>query len=295
MKKALWFLIWLLFTGATIAQAQQRQIISYGKDLKPAERQSVAKDFPLPANIELHEIKTLTVTNEEEWRLLKGLSPEAEIGTKAVSAVYLEKQAPGLGLEIETKNLSLVTPHMIANALVTAVVKDVKVVVAAPALIPGTAVLAGIFKSFEELTGSALNEDAKKIAGEELVKTAKLGEEIGKERAATLLERAKERVVQEEATDRAAVVKLVERAAREQDLSVTETQKQDVAELLLKIKGLNPDPDVLRKQLKHFREAPEEEIPPEEPKSFFERLLSFIRSLVDQLFSFVGRIFSIGG
>ncbi|MGE5607026.1 MAG: DUF1002 domain-containing protein [Bacteroidota bacterium] len=292
MNRISWFIIWLLFVGMTIGQSQQR-IISYGADLTSQEKQTVSREFPLPTNVKLSEIKALTVTNKEEWQLLKGLVPEAEIGTKAVSSVFIEKRDSGTGLEIETKNLSLITPHMIANALATAGVKDAKVVAAAPTLVSGTAALTGIFKSFEELTGTTLTEDAKRVAVEELIKTGNLGEEIGKERAATLLERSKERVIREKTTDRTEIIKVVERSAREQNLTLTDTQKGDVAELLLKIKRLNIDLDNLQRQLKNFREAPDETTTPEKPESFFSRLISFIRSLVDQLFSFVGRFFSI--
>lgn len=290
MNRISWILIWFLFAGMTFGQIQQR-IISYGADLTSQEKQTLSKQFPLPTNIKISEIKALTVTNQEEWELLKGLVPDAEIGTKAVSSVYIEKNEPGTGLTIETKNLTLVTDHMIANALATAGVKDAKVVATAPALVSGTAALTGIFKSFEELTGAALTENAKRVAAEELVKTGNLGEEIGKERAATLLERSKERVIREKITDRTETVKIIDRAAREQNITLTDTQKQEVAELLLKIKQLNIDIDNLQKQLKNFGETPDKTDTPQEPESFFSRLISFIKSIIDQLFSFVGRIF----
>jgi uncharacterized protein YpuA (DUF1002 family) len=250
------------------------------------------KDFPLPVDVKLNEIKTLTVTNHEEWQLLKGLVPDEEIGTKAVSSVFIEKRPSGTGLEIKTKNLSLVTPHMIANSLATAGVKDAKVVAVAPSLVSGTAALTGIYKSFEELTGSALTPEAKRTAAEELIKTGDLGEEIGKERAATLIERSKEQIVREKTADRTEIIKVVERSAREQDIALTETQKQEVADLLVKIKQLNIDLSNLQNQLKNFQETAAEKVPTEneEPESIFERIISFIRSLVDQLFSFVGRI-----
>lgn len=295
MKRVFWWLIPVLFFGITFAQTQQQRIISFGKDLTSDEKQAVVKDFPLPTDVKLTEIKTLTVTNQEERQLLKGLVPDEEIGTKAISSVFIEKRPSGTGLEIETKNLSLVTPHMIANALATAGVKDAKVVAVAPSLVSGTAALTGIYKSFEELTGTALTPEAKRTAAEELIKTGALGEEIGKERAATLLERTKEQVVREKTTDRTEIIKVVERSAREQDITLTETQKQEVADLLLKIKQLNIDLGNLQNQLKNFRETAEEKVPTEEPEpeSLFDRIISFIRSLVDQLFSFVGRIFRL--
>lgn len=294
MKRVSLFVICFLFVGITIAQTQtQQRIISYGADLTSQEKQTVSKEFPLPTNVKLNEIKALTVTNQEEWQLLKGLVPDEEIGTKAISSIFIEKGEAGAGLEIETKNLSLVTSHMIANALATAGVKDAKVVAVAPRLVSGTAALTGVFKSFEELTGTTLTEDAKRVAAEELVKTGNLGEEIGKERAATLLERTKERVVREKTTDQAEIIKVVERSAREQDITLSEEQKEDVAELLMKIKQLNINLENLQEQMKNFREESTEEEVPEEPESFFSRLISFIRSIVDQLFSFVGKIFSV--
>lgn len=292
MKRLFLLLIPILFLGTIFAQTQTQRIISFGKDLTSGEKQVVVKDFSLPIDVKLAEIKTLTVTNQEEWQLLKGLVSDEEIGTKAISSVFIEKRDSGTGLEIETKNLSLVTPHMIANALATAGVKDAKVVAAAPSLVSGTAALTGIYKSFEELTGTTLSPEAKRTAAEELVKTGNLGEEIGKERAATLLERTKEQIVREKTTDKAEIVKVVERSAREQSIFLTETQKQETADLLLKIKQLNIDLSNLQNQLKNFRETAAEKVPTEEkePGSLFDRIISFIRSLVDQLFSFVGRI-----
>lgn len=292
MKKIFRLLIAVLLCGIALAEAQQQRIITFGKDLNPDEKQAVVKDFSLPVDVKLNEIKTLTVTNQEEWQLLKGLVPDEEIGTKAVSSVYIEKRPSGTGLEIETKNLSLVTPHMIANSLATAGVKDAKVAAVAPSLVSGTAALTGIYKSFEELTGTALTPEAKRTAAEELIKTGTLGEEIGKERAATLLERTKEQIVREKTADRTEVIKVVERSAREQDITLTETQKQEIADLLVKIKQLNIDLENLQNQLKNFRETSAEKGPTEneEPESIFDRILSFIRSLVDRLFSFVGKI-----
>ncbi|NLW46861.1 MAG: DUF1002 domain-containing protein, partial [Firmicutes bacterium] len=175
----------------------------------------------------------------------------------------------------------------------TAGVKDAKVVAVAPLLVSGTAALTGIYKSFEELTGTALTPEAKRTAAEELIKTGNLGEEIGKERAATLLERTKEQVVREKTADKIGIVKVVKKSAQEQNITLTESQKQELADLLLKIKQLNIDLSSLQNQLKNFRETADEKAPTEEtePGSLFDRIISFIRSLVDRLFSFVGRIF----
>ena len=293
MKRLFLLLIPVLLFGTTFAQTQQQRVISFGKDLTVEEKQAVVKDFPLPTDVKLTEIKTLTVTNQDEWQLLKGLVSDEQIGTKAISSVFIEKRNTGTGLEIETKNLSLVTPHMIANALATAGVKDAKVVAVAPLLVSGTAALTGIYKSFEELTGTALTPEAKRTAAEELIKTGNLGEEIGKERAATLLERTKEQVVREKTADKIGIVKVVKKSAQEQNITLTESQKQELADLLLKIKQLNIDLSSLQNQLKNFRETADEKAPTEEtePGSLFDRIISFIRSLVDRLFSFVGRIF----
>ena len=98
-------LIWVaLFLGLlTPVLAVEERVIAYGNDLTLEEKTAVSRDFPLPAGVKLNAVKSITVTNEEEWQLLKGLLPDSEIGTKAISSVYIEKLTLGAGRRCHRK------------------------------------------------------------------------------------------------------------------------------------------------------------------------------------------------
>lgn len=277
----------LLVSGAA---AQPQRVIAYGADLTPEEEVIVFRDFPLPQGIGPKDIQSVKVTNEEEWRLFEGLVPAEQIGTKSISSVYLERLGPGAGIKVETKNLTYITPHIFANTLATAGISDARVYATAPQPVSGTAALAGIYKSFETLTGSPIPSGAKRIAALELVDTGYLGEKVGPEQAAILVERCKERLLSAKVATKSEAIRIVEQGVREQNLKLTPEEKSELADLLLKIGSLNPDLTRLRTQLRNFTQTPKETQPQTAPQSFLSRLIAYIQSLIKQLLSFVGRI-----
>jgi uncharacterized protein YpuA (DUF1002 family) len=278
-------LVWLT-SMSFAAPVGDKKIISYGKDLTPEERILIFRELPLPSDVKSEDLKSIEVSNEEEWKLLKGLVPESEIGTKSISSVYIEKLAEGQGLKIETKNLTFVTPQMFGNALATAGVKDAAIYATSPKEVSGTAALTGIYKAIESLTGKTLKPEAKQIGAEELVQTGKLGEKVGKERAALLVARSKERMVKESARD---ITQIVNETAKEQNITLSEEERNLLVGLLKKVKKLNLNVDELQKQLKNFQPAPET-VPETEPQSWLDKVIEFFRSIFVQLFSFVGQI-----
>ncbi len=292
MKQTIGWLLALGFmlAGVTAGMAEAPRVIAYGNDLTLAERTQLANDFPIPAGVKPEEIKVVTVTNEEEWSLLRGLVPDAQIGAKALSSVYIEKLESGAGVKVDTKNITFITPRIYANALVTAGVTDAKVFATAPVGVSGTAALVGIFKSFTELTGKTLTATVQRTAAEELIATGNLGEKVGKERAAVLVERAKERVVEKPTVTKEEVTKIIEQSAKEQDIKLSQTEKEELAQLMLKVKQLNIDLGTLQKQLKNYTESSTPPSQTEKPKSFLARIIEFFQNLFSQLTSFVGRI-----
>ena len=121
-------------------------------------------------------VKELTVTNDEERDYLQGLVDDSLIGTKSISCVYIKTLANGSGLSVTTSNISWCTKEMYESALLTAGITDAEVKVAAPYSVSGTAALTGIFKAYEDITGTTLSADAKQAAADELVTTAQLAD-----------------------------------------------------------------------------------------------------------------------
>jgi uncharacterized protein YpuA (DUF1002 family) len=291
VKKYLYPLIILALLPATLS-AQPDKVVSYGADLTPEEQIVVFRDFPLPQNVKPSEIKSLKVTNEEEWNLLKGLVPDEQIGAKAISSIYVERLNPGEGIKAQTKNLTYVTAHILANAMATSGVSDAKILATAPGPVSGAAALTGVYKCFEELSNRKLSAYAKRTATQELIETADLGEKFGKEQMAILVERTKEQVITENAATKPEVIKIIQQAAREQKIEISAEDQGILADLLLRIKSLNLNITKLRTQLKNFAPAAETKPAPSQ-QSFLAKIIAFIQSLFKQLFSFAGRIFRV--
>lgn len=289
MRKSLLAVLLMMVFIPDILYAQPSRVIAYGNDLTPEEQIVVFRDFPLPEGLQPGQIKTLKVSNEEEWNLLKGLVPDPQIGTQAISSVYVEKLTGGEGIKVETKNITYITPHILANALVTSGVADARIFATAPRTVSGTAALTGIYKCFEELTHQTLSAYAKRVAAQELIETSDLGERFGKEQSALLVARAKERIVTGKTNTRPEAVKVVQQVAKEQNIKLTNEDQTRLAELLVKIESLNLNVAKLQSQLKNFRQAQEPKTPPA-PQSFLTKIIAFLQSLFKQLFSFVGRV-----
>jgi uncharacterized protein YpuA (DUF1002 family) len=292
MQRIYLLLLAILIPGLVLAQTSR--VISYGSDLTPEEQIVVLRDFPLPEGIQPSQIKSLKVTNEEEWSLLKGLVPDEQIGTQAISSVYVEKLTGGEGIKVQTKNLTYITPHILANALATSGVADALVFATAPRPVSGTAALTGIYKCFEEMSHQTLSAFAKRIAAQELIETSDLGEKFGKEQSAVLVERAKERVITGKITTKPEAIKIIKQVAREQNLKITDEDQARLADLLLKIEGLNLNLTKLQSQLKNFRQVQEPK-PAPASQSFLSKIIAFLQSLFKQLFSFVGRVLGSPG
>ena len=274
--------------AASVSTAAWERVISYGADLSPEDRISVLRDFALPPEVNPSQIPGVTVEHREEVALLQGVAPPEVIGTRAISSVYIENEEPGSGLLVSAKNITWVTPAMYANAMATGGVRDARVIVTAPSPVSGTAALTGIFKAFSYMTGRALSPAARETAAEELVRTGELGEKIGQEPATAYMARTKEEVVRSGAKSAAEIRAVVERVAREENLSLSEEQVRGVVDVMIRLSKLEISLDQLRAQLKNF--AVETPRPATGIGGFIAQIIEFLQSLFKQLVGFVARM-----
>lgn len=178
MRKIIPFILTLCLLAALIpvlaAEPGEARVV-IGADLSEAEINTVYTSLGIARG----SVPELTLTNAEERQSLAGLVDESVIGTRSISCVYLRLRQPGEGCGVSAGNVNWCTPEMYRNALVTAGVEDVDVIVTAPFTVSGTAALAGIYKAYEDMTGAALDTAAKAVGTQELVITGDLAEEIG--------------------------------------------------------------------------------------------------------------------
>lgn len=166
-----------LLAGAVPALAvdagEARAVI--GANLTDEQIADVYKNF----GISRGDVTELRVTNADERKYLSGYVDDSVIGTNSISCVYIEVLDEGEGLDVTTSNINWCTSQMYVSALATAGITDAKIIVAAPFEVSGTAALTGVYKAYEDITGTKLDETAKAVSSQELATTAELAQAIG--------------------------------------------------------------------------------------------------------------------
>ena len=274
------FLMVFMLLSAMPSYSQNNIVVTLGNDLNKEQRQQILRIF----GVAEEEVKALVVTNEEERAYLKGVATEAQIGTRAISSAYVENLSAGEGIIVETYNITWVTRDMFQNALVTAGVRDARVIAAAPFDVSGTAALTGILKAFEEVTGKKIDENQKQIANEEIVKTGRLGDEIGKDKASKLIQEIKQEIVEKNVRNPEEIKRIIIEIAGRLDINLNTQQVNDISELMEKINKLNLNTEEMTRQLKNIgRQLGEITKQNQEVKSILDRILDFIRRIFDSI------------
>ena len=264
------------------AYADNTIVVTLAKNLDEAQRKQILDLF----NVSEETVKIIEVTNEEERKYLEGIAPEEQIGKITISSAYVEVLGEGSGIDVETYNISWVTKEMYRNALVTAGVKDAKVIAAAPFSVSGTGALTGILKAFEQASGKKISEEQKKTAHEEVIKTGELGEQIGKEKATELVKSVKEKVVEKGAKSPEDIKKIIIDIAGRLDINLNAEQIDSISKLMEKINKLNLNTEEIKSQLKGIGEKLDQTLKDnEQVKSLLQRILEAIKNFFNSLLS----------
>lgn len=285
MKKILVSIMaFALFAFPTIGLADAAagdKIITLGKNLTEAQKQSMLAEMGADDNSQVIE-----VTNEEEHKYLGNYIPKAQIGTKAISSSAITIEKSGSGLEVNTKNINWVTDEMYLNALMTAGVKDATIQVTAPFEVSGTAALTGLLKAYEVSSEETIPEEVKQVANEELVKTAELGDKVGEENASALMAKIKEEIANNGVpkTD-AEFRELIEKAASDLGITLSEEEINSLVALFNKMKDVNVDWDQVGQQLDKAKDKISNFIDSEEGQNFLDQLKEFFIALWDAIIS----------
>ncbi|MFT9850208.1 DUF1002 domain-containing protein [Aneurinibacillus sp. REN35] len=281
-KLFLALLLFLLTTATAYADAAPGDtIVTYGKDLTSTQKQQIQSRFGAPSNAQ-----ELTVTNQEEHKYLDGLLSKSVIGSRALSSAMIQLAEPGQGIHVETNNITWVSKAMYENALATAGVKDANVKIDAPFRVSGTAALTGIMKAYETVTGTKIDENQKKVANEEMVTTAKIGEQIGdKEKAAELLTRLKAELAKQTGnmTDDQ-LREMIRNVANQMGLQLSDAEIESLVSILRKIQDLNIDWNKALDQISSYKGQVQDFLNSNpEAKSLVQEILTFLKNLIDQI------------
>ena len=187
------------------------------------------------------DVTEMQVTNQEERKYLEGLVPDEKIGNVALSCVYIEPNDGG-GLDLEINNINWVTEKMYKSALATAGITDAKVKIAAYKPVSGTGALAGIYKAYEDMTGTTLSEAAKDTAVEELIVTGELQDALG-DVSSDIINDLKGKLAETKNMSDDEIIQLIKDTAAKYEVTLTDDQIQQILQLVKKFNELNLDPD----------------------------------------------------
>lgn len=270
----------IISVPAKSVHADSYKVVTLGGDLTDQQKQDMLRYF----GVDEKTANVITVNIDEEKKYLADTVSSDKIGTKSISCSYVEPTSSG-GLNVSVNNVYWVDSNMIRNALITAGITNANVKVSAPFNVSGTAALTGILKGFENSSkGAKIDEDKKKTANQELATTAALGDKIGKDQAAKIINDIKAQVVKNKPKDAAAIRAVVQDELKKNNIKLSSEDVDKITELMNKINGLNLNFEDIKDQLNQVSSQLKGVLTSEQARGFFSKLISIIKSLFEKLF-----------
>lgn len=256
-------------------------VVSLGADLTKEQKNDIL-DY---MDVDKDNVKIIETTIQEEAEYLRDTAAINHIGNMTISSALVERLGKDAGISVKTQNITWVSDEMYANALVTAGVKDARIIAAAPFKVSGTGALTGIMKAFEEITGEKLDEDAKKVASEEMVLTGELGEDLEDQgKASELVKKVKEKIVEEGIKDPEEIKKIIIEIQNDLNINLSDEQIKKLTDLMDSIKNIDINVEDLKDQISKIGEKAKELAEGnEEIKSFLQKITDFFSQLVDKI------------
>ncbi|MFS0781143.1 DUF1002 domain-containing protein [Bacillus sp. 1P06AnD] len=256
-------------------------IVTLGENLTPQQKQQLLNEMGVSSDVD-----TVTVSNAEEHEYLGSYISKRLIGTRAISSSKITMGNKNSGLVVKTNHINWVSDEMYINALATAGVKDAEIYVTAPFDVSGTAALTGIMKAYEISSDKKIPEDVKQAANQEMVTTAKLGDQIGKDEASALMTKIKENISKNPPQNEEETKDVIQQSAKDVGVDLTDKQLQSLVDLFNKLKDLNINWDKVGDQLNNAKDKLKNYLSSDEGQSFLDKLKDFFSSLIDAIKSF---------
>lgn len=242
MKKIVFLALAFMLAFAPVAYADPGDAkTAVGADLSESQKKTVYAMFGIDQGI----VEEITVTIDEEKAFLGGKVPAEKIGKRSLSSVYVMEMNPGYGITVETHNINWVTSEMFIAALTTAGIEDAMIVVASPVEVSGTAALTGLFKAYESITGDVLDEEAKNVAGDELIFTGQLAELLGSEEAVEFMNELKKVLAESENMTDEEIRQIIIEQSAIYEIELTSTQIDQLIVLLRNLAKMDLTPEKL--------------------------------------------------
>ena len=230
-----------------VVRADSSKVVTLGANLTDSQKNSMYEYFGTSSD----KAEVIEVTNADERKYLEGVAPDEQIGTRTYSCSYVEPTTSG-GIQVKVSNLTYVTSSMISSTLLTSGVENCNVVAASPIEVSGTGALTGIMMAYEKATGTTLNDDQKAAATDELVTTGDLANNIGQDKAESVMNDVKKDVIEGGLTDADDIQNAVENAAKDNNVTLTQEQIDKISDLMKNISQYDYDVKALKNTLNNI-------------------------------------------
>ncbi|MEF9934476.1 MAG: DUF1002 domain-containing protein [Clostridium sp.] len=269
--------IFILPLTSKLAFADSFKVVTLGADLSNEQKQQMLKHF----GVTKKDANILEVTKKEEDKYLKDIATAKQIGTKSISCSYVEPTSSG-GLDVTTENIHWVTDGMIKNALITAGVENAVVKASAPFNVSGTAALTGILKGFENSKGGEkISEDKKEAANEEIVVTGNLGDKIGQDEAANLINEVKTEVLKANPQTEEEIKNIIVNVINNNNINLSAEEIDKITGLMDKINALDIDFNKIKDQLNEVSNVLKDTLNSDEAQGFFASVKEFFSNFTN--------------
>ncbi|MBD5544682.1 MAG: DUF1002 domain-containing protein [Lachnospiraceae bacterium] len=270
-----------------------KPFIALGADLTEDQKATVLELMGLSLS-DLDNYNVVYVTNEEEHKYLDAYVSPSVIGTRSLSSVLVTPAEKGHGVVVSTKNIDYCTTGMYRNALLTAGVEDADILVVGPTNLSGTAGLIGALRAYEELTGEEVDDTVLDTALNELVATGEIANKsMSNEDVEALVAFIKEKIAAGELETEDDIRKAISDGEETFDVSLSDSDKEQIVQVMLKVKQLNLDPNMLLDQAAGLYDKYGDDIVNHlQDEGFFDSLGNFFQNLGKSIGSFFSELFS---
>ncbi|MDP9370002.1 MAG: DUF1002 domain-containing protein, partial [Chloroflexota bacterium] len=229
--------------GRAGVAAEQPKIITIGESNSPEERQQLLDYFKATED---EEKKAATITVADTAKAMDGIFDMTGY-TTAFSSTALTCRDLGQGLDVTTRNITVVTPGLYAMALVTAGIGDGTLVVAAPDGRPGVegmTALTGVFKTWAAAPCESgdTSKARQRLALEELTLTVQIGKAFqaagmanGVQLATDVVLQTQQTIVTDGLKDKKAIDKAVADQEKAERVTIPADQRADLVDLMTRL------------------------------------------------------------
>lgn len=228
-------------------KAEKKGYIAFGADLTPDQKEKVMTLMGING-ADLKDYDVVTVTNAEEHAALDKYIDSAVIGKRSLSSVLVVPAGSEHGVVVTTNNINYCTTNMYRNALITAGVTDADIIVAAPSPISGTAALIGAVKAYEHMSGTTVSSNALDTSLNELVTTGQIKDSVDDDRSEELIAYIKTVIATNDLNTREEIDAAIRKGMKEKNVTLSEDEIKQIIDLMMKVKALGIDYDVLAEQ-----------------------------------------------